>query len=174
MAALADLSLGELLDRVAAPEPGPSAGACAAWTCALAAALVELSAEVTLRHDPAPARVRELSTTARYLRERSLELAQRDVDLYAVVLERRRAGGDETTELAAAADPPLEIAEVGAQVAELARDAARDGAVALRGDALAAADLASAACEAAARLVEINLAATPEDPRVARARELAP
>ena len=174
MAELADLSLRDLLERVATPEPGPSAGACAAWTCALAAALVELAAEVTLRHGTDTGRPQEIANTARALRERALELGERDVALYAAVLERRRAGESDAAELDEASEPPLAIAEISVEVAELAREAARDGAVALRGDALAAARLADAAAGAAARLVEINLAASPDDPRVARARELAP
>ncbi len=66
-----------------------------------------------------------------------------------------------------AAGPPLEIAEAAAEVAELARSVAEAGRPALRGDALAGADLAAGAARAAARLVEINV---PGDPRVERAR----
>ena len=67
----------------------------------------------------------------------------------------------------AAAEPPLAIAEAAAEVAELGRTVAAEGRPALRGDALAGADLAAGAARAAARLVEINV---PGDPRVERAR----
>ena len=55
-------------------------------------------------------------------------------------------------------------------MATLARSVAEAGRPALRGDALAGADLAAGAARAAARLVEINLADAPEDARVERAR----
>jgi formiminotetrahydrofolate cyclodeaminase len=175
MAELADLSLRDLLDRVAAPEPGPSAGACAAWACALAASLVELTAEVTLRRGESEHMTR-ISREARALRDEAVELAERDVALYAAVLDARRAGDGaaEAAALSAAADPPLDIAVTAARVNELAHEAASRGVEALRGDALAGARLAGAACGAASRLVEIDLAATPEDPRIAQARHLRP
>lgn len=178
MAALAQQSLRELLDRVASPTPGPSAGACAAWSCALGAALVELAAEVTLSHEElgsAHARMRGVSDLSRGLRERLVELGERDVAAYAAVLEARRAGDEQrvAAALSDAADPPLAIAEMAAEVAALATEAARDGAPALRGDALAGARLAAAAAEATAELVAIDLAASPDDPRVARARAAA-
>jgi hypothetical protein len=53
----------------------------------------------------------------------------------------------------------------------LARELAEAGKPGLRGDALAGADLAAGAARAAARLVEINLAGEPDDPRLGRARD---
>ena len=70
----------------------------------------------------------------------------------------------------AAAEVPLAIAEAAAAVAALAREVADAGKRGLRGDALAGADLAAGAARAAARLVEINLADAPDDPRLERAR----
>ena len=74
---------------------------------------------------------------------------------------------------AAAAEVPLAIAETAAAVAGLAAAVAESGKPALQGDALAGADLAAAAARAAARLVAINLAGAPEDPRLARAEAAA-
>ena len=58
-------------------------------------------------------------------------------------------------------------------MAVLARAVAKAGKPALRGDALAGADLAAAAARAAARLVEIDLAEAPDDGRLARAEAAA-
>jgi formiminotetrahydrofolate cyclodeaminase len=71
--------------------------------------------------------------------------------------------------LSRAADIPLEIAECAATVAELAAEIARCGNQNVRGDAAAAAILASAAARVAANLVEINLATVEGDDRVERA-----
>ena len=65
-----------------------------------------------------------------------------------------------------AAAIPLAIAEVGADVADLAASLAEHGNPAVRGDAVAGALLAEAGTRAAAHLVRINLGATPEDVRV--------
>jgi methenyltetrahydrofolate cyclohydrolase len=69
-----------------------------------------------------------------------------------------------------AAAIPLEIAEIGADVAELAVAIARSGDSAFRADAAAAAALAAGGARAAAHLVEVNLAVRPGDERLARAR----
>jgi formiminotetrahydrofolate cyclodeaminase len=68
---------------------------------------------------------------------------------------------------------PLAIAETGAEAAELAATLAREGRRSLEGDATAGALLAEAATRAAVRLVEINLAGAPDDPRLAEARACA-
>jgi methenyltetrahydrofolate cyclohydrolase len=175
MPPLADHPLRDLLERVAAGGPGPSGGACAAWACALGAGLVELAADVTLRHPEcgeAHPRMRELRSRARELRDRASELADRDVAAYAAVLEARRADdGGLDAALSAAADVPLDIAETAAEVAVLAGEVARSGIAGLRGDAIVGAQLAAAAARSAAELVAINLDAAPRDARVDRARK---
>ena len=81
------------------------------------------------------------------------------------------SGPDEArSALSRAADPPLEIAAVAAELSELAAEAARSGSHRLRGDALTGALLAEAAARAASELVGIDLADHPRDPRHARAR----
>jgi formiminotetrahydrofolate cyclodeaminase len=72
--------------------------------------------------------------------------------------------------LDAAAAVPLEIAEAGADAAELAALAADRGEGSFRADAAAAAVLAAAGAQAAAHLVEINLGVRPDDARLARAQ----
>lgn len=74
--------------------------------------------------------------------------------------------------LSRAADVPMEIIELTAGLAETAATLATSGNPRLRGDAETAALLAQAAAKSAARLVDINLAGNPADPRPARAARL--
>jgi formiminotetrahydrofolate cyclodeaminase len=117
---------------------------------------------------------------ARALRERALALADADLTSYAPVLAAARLpAGDPAragalrAALAEACTVPLAIAETGAEAAELAATLAREGRRSLEGDATAGALLAEAATRAAVRLVEINLAGAPDDPRLAEARACA-
>jgi len=74
--------------------------------------------------------------------------------------------------LARAAELPLEIAEISADVAELAALASSHCNPEVRADGAAAAILAEAATRTAAGLVEVNLTMTGDDPRVGVARSL--
>ncbi len=89
---------------------------------------------------------------------------------YAPVLEARDERERELA-LAAASEPPAQIAETAAEVAELGVEVASSASGAVRGDALTGVTLAEAAASAAFRLVEINLGAGPVFER-ARAAEL--
>ena len=164
---LADRTLAELLAEIAAATPAPGGGSTAAVACALAAALVEMSAGPP--HERAAA-----------LRARALELADQDLESYAPVLAAQRLPADDPARadrvraaLSAAAQTPLDVAEVACEVAELAAEVARGGRPSLEGDAATAALLAEAATRAAVRLVELNLAAAPDDLRLRAAREYA-
>lgn len=68
---------------------------------------------------------------------------------------------------------PMEVAEVGAEVAAVAAAIAAGGNPNVRGDAVTAALLAAAGSRAAAALVRINLAGGEGDDRPARADRLA-
>jgi len=74
--------------------------------------------------------------------------------------------------LSDAADSPLEIARAAAVVASLGAELALTGNTNLTGDAITGVALAEAACCAAARLTEINLARVPSDPRLDEAAGL--
>jgi methenyltetrahydrofolate cyclohydrolase len=164
---LADQPLATLLAQIAAATPAPGGGSTAAVACALAAALVEMSA--------GPPHER-----AATLQARALELAEEDLSSYARVLDADRLPAEDPTRLervraalSAASDTPLAIAAVGCEVAELGAEVARGARVHVEGDAAAAALLAEAATRAAARLVELNLAAMPDDVRLRTAGEYA-
>jgi methenyltetrahydrofolate cyclohydrolase len=108
------------------------------------------------------------------LRARAVELAEAELHAYEPVLDAQRAGDPERVAeaLSRAADSPLAIARAAAEVAELGASVAAGGKQALKGDALVGVVLAEAACRAAGRLVRINLARTPDDPRLAELSEL--
>jgi formiminotetrahydrofolate cyclodeaminase len=121
----------------------------------------------------------EVAEEAGTLSERLLELGERELYAYEPVLEAlaldagdpdrekrlRRASSD-------AADSPLEIARAAGVVASLGAELALTGNTNLTGDAITGVLLAEAACCAAARLTEINLARVPSDPRLDEAAAL--
>lgn len=159
MGSLADQPLGEFLEAVAAGTPAPGGGTSAAVTCALAAALVEMAAQIAGADAARP----------RAARVRALELAEVELSSYAPVLEAHDAD-QRAAALVEASRSPLEVAELGAEVAQLGAEVAQTSSAAVRGDALAGVVLAEAASTAAVRLVEINLAESSADDLVERAR----
>jgi formiminotetrahydrofolate cyclodeaminase len=174
-----DMRVGEFLDELAAARPAPGGGSAAALTVALAAALCAMTAELSTRQ---LAEAPQLAAESRGLLRRAAPLAQADADAYGGVLAARREPGQPggppreervSAALARASGVPMEVAELGDRVAALAADVASRGNPAVRGDALAAAQLAAAAAQTAAALVQINLARMPDDPRPVRAASLA-
>jgi formiminotetrahydrofolate cyclodeaminase len=152
MAGLIKEPLESFLDAVAEATPAPGGGSSAAITAALAAALVEMAARL--------ASADEAAERARALRAQALRLAEEELSSYAPVLEARTPD-DRSAALAAASEPPAQVAAVAAEVAELGADVASSSSPAVRGDALTGVVLAEAAASAACRLVEINLGSGP-------------
>jgi formiminotetrahydrofolate cyclodeaminase len=162
------LPLNEVLDRLAEKTPGPGAGSTAALVCSLAAALLEMTAAFDTTPMGSACGVR-----AGALRDRALELADRELHSYEPVLEALRlpaSDPERETQLAramaAASAAPLAIASVGAQLAGIAAETVDGVSDHLVGEAVVASELAAGACRAAARLVEINLAGAAGDPRL--------
>jgi formiminotetrahydrofolate cyclodeaminase len=178
--ALAQSSLETLLELVASGDPTPGAGPSAAWTCALAAALVEMVSAVSLRkHASDTGAVEARREEAAALRARALALADRDIAAYREVLavgRRREEAGHAARlhdALSAAADPPMAIVELAAEVTRLAAEAAEGARGGVRGEAITAAVLGEAVAHAGVSMVELNLGGAPEDPRLTRVRALA-
>lgn len=144
--------LESFLDDVAAATPAPGGGSSSGVACALAAALVEMSAGL--------AGSGAAAEQASALRARALRLAEEELSSYAPVLEARDEHERELA-LAAASEPLARIAETAAEVAELGAVVAGTGSKAVRGDAMTGVVLAEAAASAAARLVEINVGGGP-------------
>jgi formiminotetrahydrofolate cyclodeaminase len=167
--------LGDVLGHIASEVPSPAGGSAAAIAVAMGAGLTAMCARNSRDEWP---EARGATAQAETLRARIEPLAQADAEVYENALaafrlperlepEVRNATLGVALERAAAI--PLAIAEVGADVADLAADLAEKGNPRTRGDAVAGALLAEAGTRAAAHLVRVNLGAKPEDVRVIRA-----
>jgi len=169
-----DFTLAEWLDELAHSRSAPGGGSALAFAVATGAAVLAMAARVS--GEPG------LVAQAEALRARATPLAQLDAESYDEALAAR--DGTEALRpeqrdwelgraFARAAEPPLQIARAGADVAELAAQLAEAGDPRVRADALAAAALGAAAARGAVALVAVNLTALDGDPRVAEAEQLA-
>jgi methenyltetrahydrofolate cyclohydrolase len=164
-------SVRQLLDDVGARTTAPGGGAVTGIVAALAGALVTMCGRFA---DGQPVSAGE---RAEELQAKAAALAEADPIAYAAYERDRRDQLDAAT-LSAALDEairvPLEMAEVSAELAQLAGELARSGNPRLRGDATTAIFLAAAATRSAAALVGENLPETgkDEDPRFALAAAL--
>jgi formiminotetrahydrofolate cyclodeaminase len=158
-----DAGLKEFLDAVPARTPAPGGGAVAAVAASLAAGLTAMAARFAPEEWERRA---EVVGRAEELRARIEPLADADAAAYGAFMSART---QENVERIVAI--PFELAEMAAEVAELAALVAADGNPNVSGDAAAGADLAAAVASIAARLVVINVDAS--DPRVGEVAALA-
>jgi formiminotetrahydrofolate cyclodeaminase len=172
------LTVEEFLDELARATPVPGAGPAAALVTAAAAALAAMAARSSRESWPDAGAA---AAQADALRARAVKLGREDADALEAYLAARGPTGETRREardfrlgqaLDEAADIPLAIAETACDVAMLAAEVAGRCVGDVRPDAASAALLALGAARASAHLVEVNLAAGPEDPRVKRAHEL--
>ncbi len=146
---------------------------------ALAAALLEKAALLSLRHWDGAEAVRQ---RAHGLRLHSEELIEADVHAYRGFVDAMRSakgmGAENREEVVGPAREetvavPLAIARAGAEVAELAALTVEHGNPNLRSDARVACVLAAAGARAATVTMSTNLANAPDDRRLDEARRLA-
>jgi len=173
-----EMRICDLLDEVGSDSPLPGAGSVAALSTAMAAGLLEMAARRSAANWPEAVTVFE---TAAALRARAAALGPANAAAYEAarqgLVDARERGPLADSEslgsaMLRAADVPLLIAEVAAEVASLA-DAALDRVDPdVRADVVGAAALSAAAARAAAHLVEVNLVAGDADDMAARARVL--
>lgn len=176
-----DLTVTKFLDGLAARERAPGGGSAAALTVAFAAGLVAMVARSSRAvWEDAPG----VAAQALTLQDRAAALTRADAEAWDDALaalgaaagpaddDGNGARGDLDLErkLERAAAIPLEIAELGADVALLAAQAGERGDAGYRADAAAAAALAAGGARAATHLVEVNLGMRPGDERLVRAR----
>jgi formiminotetrahydrofolate cyclodeaminase len=175
---LLDAPLGEFLDTLSGRGPAPGAGSAAAIVVAMAAGLVTMVARASKEHWPEAGGA---IGQAEAFRARVAPLAQADADVYTEALSALRGRSDVEERyrdqklqaaLERAAEIPLEIAEAGSDLACLAALLVENGNPEVRADAAAASLLAEGGARVAAKLVEVNLGATGDDPRVRHVRTL--
>jgi methenyltetrahydrofolate cyclohydrolase len=168
-----DLSLGEFLEQLGSSSPTPGGGAAAAVVGALGAALIQMTANLTLgkpRLADVEAQASSVEQRAGDLRGSLERLADADAEAFARVTAAYRLPRADDAQraeraraiqgaLRLAADVPLETARVSADVIALADDAAPVLNAAVISDVLVGALLAQSAVNSAALNVEINLAA---------------
>jgi formiminotetrahydrofolate cyclodeaminase len=160
-------SFAELLAALAEQTPAPAGGCAAAWTGALAAALLEMVAGFA--GEPS------VEAAASGLRGQLLASAEADRNCYEPVLAAIRLPRDAPDRparlqaaLAAASQPPLAVARDAAEAAALAAGLLGALRPAVRHDAVACVLLADAAARASAELVLANLEGQPAEPERAQ------
>lgn len=177
---LAGLSLPALLEELAAPREVPGAGSALAVALATAAAVVQMAARLS---PDSWADAAGVAAQAESLRDRAAKLVDDDAEAYRHALEAR-AAADEAVQpeqrdwalgrvTAAAAEPPLALARLAADLAELCAAAGARVEPRVHADVAAAAALAAAVARGARELVATNLTALPDDPRIEEADRLA-
>lgn len=161
--------LGPLLEELSSAKPAPAGGSAAAAVVALAGALLEKVARLSARHwDQAAGAGRRAAA----LRRRGEELIEEDEQAYLDYVAARRDRKDVQGAWSRTIDVPLETIRAAVAVIELAHDLERHGNPNLRADAATAAMLAHSAITAAAMLIQVNLGAAPQDPRLDEALRL--
>jgi len=166
-------SVSAFVASVASSNPVPGGGSVAAHVGALAAALAQMVAGLTIgkkKYAAVDAEMREASLKAVTLGNTLAALVKRDAEAYSRVSEAyklpkepadaaARRGDAVTTALLRAAEVPLETARASIEVAQLAVLVAEKGNVNAVSDAGVAALLAQAACRGAAYNVRVNVQA---------------
>jgi glutamate formiminotransferase/formiminotetrahydrofolate cyclodeaminase len=175
-------SLSSFVASVAANTPAPGGGSVSAHTGALAAALAQMVAGLTVgrkKYAAVEAEMKELGLQAAALVNELSALVAKDGAAYGVVMnayklpnetpadiEKRKAAID--TALIGAAEVPLETARACVKVLDLAAIAAAKGNTNAISDGGVAALLAEAACRGAVYNVRINVSALDDKSKGAR------
>lgn len=176
---LTGLSLPALLEELAAPREVPGAGSALAVALAASAAVVQMAARLSPDSwVDAPG----VATQAEALRERAAHLVDEDAEAYRRALDARAVNDEKARPeqrdwslgrvTAAAAEPPLALARLAADLAELCAAAGARVEPRVHADVAAAAALAAAVARGARELVAVNLTALPGDARIEEADRL--
>ena len=166
------MRVGDLLDALGSDAPAPGGGAAAALAGALGAALVQMTANLTLgrpRLADVQEQARRIEAQAGELRNRLQLLADADAEAYGGVSAAYRLARETDEQrqtrsaaiqvaLAEAAGVPLQVADACAAVLRVCQTAAPLLNAAVISDVMVGAQLAHAGLESAAVNVEVNLA----------------
>lgn len=168
-----NLSVGELLERLGSSDPAPGGGAAAALAGALGAALVQMTANLTIGRPKladVETQARAIETRTGELRSRLAALGDEDASAFDQVSQAYRLPREDDaqktarstaiqTALHAAAAVPLHTAQLCAEVLVVAEEAAPILNASVISDVLVGAVMAHAALESAALNVDVNVAA---------------
>jgi glutamate formiminotransferase/formiminotetrahydrofolate cyclodeaminase len=169
-------SVSSFIASVASSAPTPGGGSVVAHVGALAAALAQMVAGLTVgrkKYAAVESEMRALATRAESLGSRLARLVEADATAYGAVSEAYKMPKEPADAGAArrraieralidAAEVPLETARLCTEVVEIAAAVAARGNTNAVSDAGVAALLADAACRGAAYNVRINVAALPD------------
>ncbi|MEP7345601.1 MAG: glutamate formimidoyltransferase [Gemmatimonadaceae bacterium] len=172
-------SISGFVAAVAASTPAPGGGSVSAHVGALAAALAQMVAGLTIgrkKYVGVEADMKALSLQAVALRNELETLVAKDGAAYGLVMEAYKLPKDTPEQLSArtaaiddaligAAQVPMETARACAAVAALAQEAAEKGNTNAASDAGVAALLAQAACRGAVYNVRINVSSLSDKSR---------
>jgi formiminotetrahydrofolate cyclodeaminase len=175
------MSVGELLTRLGSADPAPGGGAAAALAGALGAALIEMTANLTLgrpRYAAVAADAQRIADRAAALRATLAGLGDADAAAFEKVgAAYQLPRADDTQKAAraaaiqaalqAAAEVPLTTARTCAEVVALGTEAAPILNAAVISDVLVGSVLAQAALESAGLNVEVNQASLTDELAVA-------
>ncbi|HEU4586621.1 MAG TPA: glutamate formimidoyltransferase [Gemmatimonadaceae bacterium] len=175
-------SIQDFVASVAANTPTPGGGSVVAHAGALAAALTQMVAGLTVgrkKYADVEDELKEVARRGAELGQRLNDLVALDAQSYAAVSaayklpkdtpeQQEKRSAAITAALVGASEVPLETARAAAEVADLAEIAASKGNTNAVSDAGVAALLAEAACRGAAYNVRINVASL-DDPEAGRA-----
>lgn len=178
-------SLSGFVGSVASPSPTPGGGSVTAHVGALAAALAQMVAGLTIgrkKYVAVDAEMRDIAVRAAALGNVLSALVARDAAAYAIVYAAYKLPDDSEEQkqdkiarvddaLIHAAEVPLETARACADVADLALIVAEKGNTNAASDAGVAALLAEAGCVGAAYNVRINVSSLTDKPRGAALNE---
>ncbi|MSX02180.1 MAG: hypothetical protein F2813_03355 [Actinobacteria bacterium] len=162
MSAVGKQSIEALFGDIASRSEPVACGAVAAISCAGAAALVELTVKLAEERLPGNAGLGQAASLIAGLREEALLLAEAERTAY--------SDAREASDLGMAADTPLRIAQIAADVADAAAGVVGAGDWPFSPDAVAGAVLAEGAATIGALLVAENLTTAPDDPRLQAAQ----
>ncbi|TME34418.1 MAG: cyclodeaminase/cyclohydrolase family protein [Chloroflexi bacterium] len=176
-AALSQLSVDELLERLSSSAPVPGGGSAAALAGAMGASLVSMVAALTVGREAyvqVDVTAREIGQSANSLRQELVDLAEQDSAAYRAFVSARGLPRETDAQRAARAsamqdaskrstEAPLRTARVAREALELARRIAPIGNRNAVSDAGVAAQLLSAAVRGASLNVRINLPLLAED-----------
>ncbi|MDP4128023.1 MAG: cyclodeaminase/cyclohydrolase family protein [Bacillota bacterium] len=157
-----NLTVNEYLEKLAEPNfPGPASGSAAATIAAMAAALLEMSCEVTMKKDEQQSNLMETIKDMKEMRKHCLFLATEDMTAYAEVVRAMKAKKESPEKyeeaMKNATDTLVAIVKDSHSILTQIEKVIKTCFIKIWGDLAGSTYMAEAAAAAAKQGVEINL-----------------